>query len=111
MPTVRQVVSRPQQRLQHQRTLVQSPSSLLYHSGESSVSSSLDWVDYCSPLRGKEGYKSASSNLSRVNLCSGLQPQQEPGKGQECESEAQGKHVTVLRSDWEGGWYQFPEPL
>lgn len=50
---------------------------------------------------GKEGftYKSASSNLSRANLSSGLQPQQEPGKGQECESEAPEGHVTALRRD------------
>lgn len=48
MPSVRRVVSRPeavpQQRLQHQRTLVQFPALLLYYttSVESSVSSSLD---------------------------------------------------------------------
>ena len=93
-----------------QGTLVQSPAPLLYCTGDFCILlSRLDEGDaYGSPLIGKKGYtyKSASSNLSRATLSPSRQPQQEPGKGQECESEAReceseawGGHVTILISD------------
>lgn len=107
MPSVRQVVSRPEP-LHNRDCSIKGPwfnlQTRFFTVQETSVSSSLDWMREMPPavlLWGKRVIPISQpvSNLSRATLSPNLQPQQEPGKGQGCESEARREHVTILISD------------